>query len=65
MRLVTRGDLDGVTAAVLIRTMEEIDSIELIHPQDITDKKFEITENDIMANLPEEIRTPCNGNRPF
>jgi hypothetical protein len=34
MRLVTRGDLDGVTAAVLIRTMEEIDSIELIHPQD-------------------------------
>jgi hypothetical protein len=32
--------------------MEEIDSIELIHPQDITDKKFEITENDIMANLP-------------
>jgi nanoRNase/pAp phosphatase (c-di-AMP/oligoRNAs hydrolase) len=26
--------------------------IELIHPQDITDKKFEITEDDIMANLP-------------
>lgn len=52
MRLVTRGDLDGVTSAVLITTMEEIDSIELIHPQDITDRKFEITGNDIMANLP-------------
>jgi hypothetical protein len=52
MRLVTRGDLDGVTSAVLITTMEKIDSIELIHPQDITDKKFEITGNDIMANLP-------------
>jgi len=52
MRLVTRGDLDGVTSAVLISTMEDIDSIELIHPQDITDKKFEITGNDIMANLP-------------
>ena len=52
MRLVTRGDLDGLTSAVLISTMEDIDSIELIHPQDITDNKFEITENDIMANLP-------------
>jgi len=52
MRLVTRGDLDGVTSAVLITTMEEIDSIELIHPQDVTEKRFEITSNDIMANLP-------------
>jgi hypothetical protein len=52
MRLVTRGDLDGVTSAVLLSTMEKIDSIELIHPQDITDKKFEITGNDIMANIP-------------
>jgi oligoribonuclease NrnB/cAMP/cGMP phosphodiesterase (DHH superfamily) len=52
MRLVTRGDLDGVTSAVLLSTMERIDSIELIHPQDITDKKFKITGNDIMANLP-------------
>lgn len=52
MRLVTRGDLDGVTSAVLLSTMEEIDSIELIHPQDITSKIFEVTGNDIMANLP-------------
>ena len=52
MRLVTRGDLDGVTSAVLISTMEKIDDIELIHPQDITDKKFEVKSNDILANLP-------------
>ena len=52
MRLVTRGDLDGLTSAVLLSTMENIDSIELIHPQDITDSKFEITSNDVMANLP-------------
>lgn len=52
MRLVTRGDLDGVTSAVLITTMEKVDSIELIHPQDITDRRFGITGNDIMANLP-------------
>lgn len=52
MRLVTRGDLDGVTSAVLITSMEDIEHIELIHPQDITDKKVEITGNDILANLP-------------
>jgi hypothetical protein len=52
MRLVTRGDLDGLVSAVLITTMETIDSIELIHPQDITDKRFEITGDDILANLP-------------
>ena len=52
MRLVTRGDLDGVTSAVLLSEMEKIDSIELIHPQDITNKKFEITGRDVMANLP-------------
>ena len=52
MRLVTRGDLDGVTSAVLLSEMEKIDSIELIHPQDITDKKFKGTPSDILANLP-------------
>ena len=52
MRLVTRGDMDGLTSAVLITTMEHVDSLELIHPQDITDSKFEIREGDIMSNLP-------------
>lgn len=52
MRLVTRADLDGLTSAVLIKEMEPIDSIELIHPQDLTDKKFEILKGDILANLP-------------
>ncbi|MHB8881551.1 MAG: exopolyphosphatase [Thermodesulfovibrionales bacterium] len=52
MRLVTRGDLDGLVSAVLITTMEKIDSIELIHPQDITDKRFEVTGSDILTNLP-------------
>ena len=56
MRLVTRGDLDGLTSGVLISTMEDIDSIELIHPQDLTDNKFEIRENDIIANLPYDPR---------
>ncbi|HUP49869.1 MAG TPA: exopolyphosphatase [Thermoanaerobaculia bacterium] len=52
MRLVTRGDLDGLTSAVLITMKEPIDEIALIHPQDITDKKFEVRPDDILANVP-------------
>jgi hypothetical protein len=52
MRLVTRGDLDGLTSAVLITSSEAIEEVVLIHPQDITDKKFEVTNRDILANLP-------------
>lgn len=52
MRLVTRGDLDGVTSAVLLSEMEKVDSIELIHPQDITDKRFQCSPDDILTNLP-------------
>jgi oligoribonuclease NrnB/cAMP/cGMP phosphodiesterase (DHH superfamily) len=52
MRLVTRADLDGLTCAVLITASESISEVRLIHPQDITDKKAEITKDDILANLP-------------
>jgi hypothetical protein len=52
MRLVTRGDLDGLTCAVLITSCEPVDEVVLIHPQDITDKRLGITGNDILANLP-------------
>jgi hypothetical protein len=52
MRLVTRGNLDGLTCAVLIDHAERIGKIELIHPQDITDDKFQVEPTDILANLP-------------
>jgi nanoRNase/pAp phosphatase (c-di-AMP/oligoRNAs hydrolase) len=52
MRLVTRGDMDGLTSAVIITLMEPIDEIVLIHPQDITDKKVAIRPDDILANVP-------------
>jgi len=52
MRLVTRGDLDGLTSAVLITSCEQIDEVLLVHPQDITDQRLAITQDDILANLP-------------
>lgn len=56
MRLVTRGDLDGLTSAVLITLKEPIDEIALIHPQDITDKVFQVRSDDILANVPYDPR---------
>lgn len=52
MRLVTRGDLDGLTSAVIITLKEPIDEVLLIHPQDITDKRVQIRSDDILANVP-------------
>ncbi len=52
MRLVTRGDMDGLVSSVLITTMEEISKIELVHPQQITDNTFVVLEDDILAKVP-------------
>lgn len=52
MRLVTRPDLDGLTCAVLLSQCEAIDSIELLHPQDVSDRRIAIGPSDVLANLP-------------
>ncbi len=52
MRLVTRGDMDGLTCAVLITSCETIGEILLVHPQDITGRRLAVTGEDILANLP-------------
>ena len=52
MRLVTRADLDGLTCAVLLTRCERIDSIELVQPQDVSDRRLEIGPNDVLTNLP-------------
>lgn len=52
MRLITRGDLDGLACAVIITTHESISKVVLVHPQDVTDRRVAITSDDIVANLP-------------
>jgi hypothetical protein len=52
MRLVTRPDLDGLTCAVLLSECETIDSVELLQPQDVADRRVGIGPSDILANLP-------------
>ncbi|MBI3038190.1 exopolyphosphatase [bacterium] len=52
MRLVTRADADGLCCAVFLKMKEKIECVEFVHPKDMQDKKVNITENDIIANLP-------------
>jgi hypothetical protein len=52
MRLVTRLDLDGLTCAVLLSQCEAIDAIELVQPQDVTERVISIGPTDVIANLP-------------
>src|SRR3954453_20857265 len=51
-RLVTRSDFDGLVCAVLLRTLDMIDEITFVHPKDVQDGAVEITDRDILTNLP-------------
>ena len=52
MRLVTRADLDGLACALIMSRFEELSEIVLVHPQEITDKTFDVLDGDVIANLP-------------
>ena len=52
MRLVTRSDFDGLICAVLLKQVEQIDSIKFVHPKDLQDGKFETSADDILTNVP-------------
>lgn len=51
-RLVTRSDMDGLVCAVLLRELDLIDDILFVHPKDMQDGKIEVTDRDIVTNLP-------------
>ncbi len=52
MRILTRGDMDGLTSAVLLTMVEKIREIRFAHPKDVQDGKVPCTEEDIVVNLP-------------
>lgn len=56
MRLVTRGDLDGLTSAVILTSVESINDILLVHPQDVTDGRVAIGGDDVLVNIPYDAR---------
>ncbi len=51
-RLLTRSDFDGLVCAILLKSLDILDSISFVHPKDVQDGKIEILPNDILTNLP-------------
>lgn len=52
VRLLTRADFDGLICAVLLREIGLMDEWVFVHPKDVQDDSVEVTENDILANVP-------------
>ncbi|HVX10577.1 MAG TPA: exopolyphosphatase [Pirellulales bacterium] len=51
-RLITRSDFDGLVCAMLLKDMGILGEIKFVHPKDIQDGKIDVTQNDILTNLP-------------
>lgn len=51
-RLLTRSDFDGLVCAILLKDLGILGEIKFVHPKDVQDGKVEVTENDILTNLP-------------
>ena len=52
MRLITRADFDGLACAALLKVAGVMDDREFVHPKDVQDGLVEVTENDVLANVP-------------
>ena len=52
MRLLTRSDFDGLVCAVLLVEAGVVDEYKFVHPKDVQDGLIEVTENDVLANIP-------------
>ncbi len=52
MRIVTRGDFDGLVSSVLLTEVETIGEIRFVHPKDAQDGRVEADLEDIVVNLP-------------
>ena len=52
MRLLTRSDFDGLACAALLKALGIIDCWKFVHPKDIQDGIVEVTDKDVLANIP-------------
>lgn len=52
MRLLTRSDFDGLACGALLKELGVIDSWKFVHPKDLQDGLVDVTDNDVLANVP-------------
>jgi nanoRNase/pAp phosphatase (c-di-AMP/oligoRNAs hydrolase) len=55
-RLLTRSDFDGLVCAMILKEMNMLGEIQFVHPKDVQDGIVNITETDILTNLPYDSR---------
>jgi len=52
MRLLTRSDFDGLACAAILKEIGIIDHWKFVHPKDLQDGLVEVTDSDVLANVP-------------
>lgn len=52
MRLVTKSSFDSLVCAMILKEAGAIDGVKFLHPRDIQKGKIDLTENDVIVNLP-------------
>ena len=52
MRLLTRSDFDGLACGALLKELGVIESWKFVHPKDIQDGLVEVSDTDVLANVP-------------
>ena len=52
MRLLTRSDFDGLACGALLKELGVIDHWKFVHPKDMQDGLVEVTDQDVLANVP-------------
>jgi len=52
MRLLTRSDFDGLACGALLKELGIIDHWKFVHPKDMQDGIVEVTDQDVLANVP-------------
>jgi len=52
MRLLTRSDFDGLACGALLKELGIIDHWKFVHPKDMQDGIVDVTDQDVLANVP-------------
>jgi len=52
MKILTRGDMDGLTSTVFLTIAQSVTEMRFAHPKDVQDGKVKVDKDDIIVNLP-------------
>ncbi len=52
MRILTRSDFDGLACSALLFHVGVVDTWKFVHPKDLQDGIIEVSEDDVLANVP-------------